>query len=102
MIQCLRLIGRPSHQARKAVLDQRTTLIELRKADRNAAANRSLAIVGGQRAEDQALLILADPGQHLCTLQTDKTAIALIQSQSDSRQPLPLNGLGLKSHLTHP
>jgi hypothetical protein len=95
-------IGLPVAEARKAMLDQGTTLIELGEADRNAAANGALAIMGGPGTEEQAFLPPSDPGQHLGTLQTDQHRIPLTQLQRNGRESFPVNRLGLKRQITHP
>ena len=102
LAQWPRSIGLPVTEARKAMLDQGTTLVELGKADRNAAANGALAVMGCAGTEKQAFLPLADPGQHLGALQADQRRIPLTQLQSNGRKPFPVNGLGLKRQITHP
>ena len=84
------------------MLDQGTTLIELGKTDRNAAANGALTVMGCPRTEEQAFLPLADPGQYLGALLADQHRIPLTQLHSNGRKPFPVNGLGLKGQITHP
>ena len=76
------LLDTPRQVAGEAVLGERAALVELGKADRHAAADRTVAVKLGAGAEVEALCPAGrNPGEHLRALQGDDGGCAAGQRQ---------------------
>jgi hypothetical protein len=83
------------------MLDQGTTLIELGKTDRNAAANGALAVMGcpGLRNRRSCPRPTQDSTWAPCRQISTESPWPSFQRNG---RPFPVNGLGLKRQITHP
>jgi hypothetical protein len=70
------------------MLGQGAALVELRKAHRYATTDGRLTIPQIGRAQKQTLTPLADPRQHVCTVQGHQHAVAAGQRQAVAMQAL--------------
>ena len=78
--------GEPGQMAREAVLGQIATLVELRPADRHAAADRRAAVECAARTQEQALAPARDPGQQMATVLGHQQLVATGQAQPPAVQ----------------